>query len=384
MEKVLNDLSTLFDEAKNRSEFDFVLTLMNYRGMGTHKLTTNLYEWFEAIEFYKRLYANHTGKEKTRIAALLYSTFFENSDFYNIVGSLCSVKLGYKGSSYLFWKTRKYERLLGIGEKQEALFELLFDAGKQSIIDFFRQNQFKEIRNTFFHSAYALSDDEYILHDTEPIYIEGLGISSFNVNDFFYPKVDNVILFFDKFKQLYLDTFANYTEDKMVIGNFPNPCRITIIGAPDGLKGFKIKNAVQFYGEWHDSGIWYDPKWDMYAGHNITFNMPNVETIEIDDQLKRYENKDDIHQSDVEFHNLVEKVSDRKLPPEIARATNLLLKFGSLRQQKMDKEENLFKKRSYPKYILPFYNKAMEIGSQLFDTTPIKKAIVELEQQPKN
>lgn len=381
MEKELNDLNTLFDEAKNKSEFDFVLALMNYRGMGTHKLTTNLHEWFEAIEFYKQLYENHTGKEKTRIAALIYSTFFENSDFYNIVGSLCRIKLGYKSSSYLFWKTKKYERLLGIGEKQEALFELLFDAGKEGIIDFFKQNQFKEIRNTFFHSAYALSDDEYILHDTEPIYIEGLGISSFNVNDFFYPKVDNVIMFFDRFKQLYLDAFASYTEDKVVTGNFPNPCQITIMGAPDGLKGFKIKNAVQLFGDWHDSGIWYDERWDMYAGHNIRFNMPNVETIEIDDQLKRYENKDDIHQSDIEFHNLVEKVSDRKLPPEITRATNLLLKFGSLRQQKMDKEANDFKRRSFPKYILPFYKKAIEIGSHLFDTTPIKKAIEQLEKE---
>jgi len=43
MEETLKDLSTLFDEAKQKSEFDFVLTLINYRGMGTHKLTSNLY-----------------------------------------------------------------------------------------------------------------------------------------------------------------------------------------------------------------------------------------------------------------------------------------------------------------------------------------------------
>lgn len=384
MDKVKNDLKTLFDEAKQKSEFDFVLTLINYRGMGTHKLMTNLYEWFEAIEFYKKLYITLTGKEKTRIAALLYSTFFENSDFYNIIGSLCKIKTGYKGSSYLFWKTKKYERLLGIGEKQDILLELLHDAGKPDIIDFFKQNHFKEIRNTFFHSAYALSQDEYILHDTEPIYIEGLGQSSFNVNDFFYPKVDNVIIFFDTFKDLYLNSFASYMADKAVKGYFPNLCDITILGAADGLKGFKIKNAVQFYGQWHDSGIWYDVQYDMYAGHNITFNMPNVETIEIDDQLKRYENKDDIHQSDVEFHNLVEKVSDRRQPNEIARATNLLLKFGGLRHKKMEQEQNPFKKQSFPKFILPFYKKAVEIGSALFDTTPIKKAMEELENGQKN
>lgn len=380
MDNVTNDLKTLFDEAKQRSEFDFVLTLINYRGMGTHKLMTNLYEWFDAIEFYKNLYQGHTGKEKTRIAALLYSTFFENSDFYNIIGSLCKVKTGYKGSSYLFWKTKKYDRLLGIGEKQESILELLHDAGKPSIINFFKQNHFKEIRNTFFHSAYALSADEYILHDTEPIYIEGLGQSSFNVETFFYPKVENVIIFFNTFKDLYLSSFASYTADKVVKGYFPNLCDITILGAADGLKGFKIKNSVQFFGQWHDSGIWYDEQYDMYAGHNITFNMPRVETVEIDDQLKRYENKDDIHQSDVEFHNLMEKVSDRRQPNEIARATNLLLKFGGLRHKKMEQEQNPFKKRSFPKFILPFYKRAIEIGSPLFDTSEIKKVINELEK----
>lgn len=379
MKNVTSDLETLFDEAKQKSEFDFVLTLMNYRGMGTHKLITNLYEWFDAIEFYKKMYQGHASKEKTRIAALLYSTFFENSDFYNIIGSLCKVKTGYKGSSYLFWKTKKYERLLGIGEKQDSILELLHDAGKSKIVDFFIQNHFKEIRNTFFHSAYALSEDEYILHDTEPIYFEGLGQSSFNVNTFFYPKVDNVITFFDTFKNLYLNAFASYTADKVVKGYFPNLCDITIMGAADGLKGFKIKNSVQSYGQWHDSGIWYDEQSDIYAGHNITFNMPNVETIEIDDQLKRYENKDDIHQSDVEFHNLMEKISDRRQSSEIARATSLLLKFGGLRHKKMEQEENHFKKKSFPKFILPFYKRAIEIGSPLFDTTPIKKVIEELE-----
>ena len=48
----------------------------------------------------------------------------------------------------------------------------------------------------------------------------------------------------------------------------------------------------------------------------------------------------------------------------------------------MEEEQNPFKKRSFPKYILPFYKKAIEIGSSLFDTAPIKKVIDELEQQP--
>lgn len=301
--------------------------------------------------------------------------------FITFIGSLCKVKLGYKGSSYLFWKTKKHERLLGIGEKQEALLELLHDSDKQNIISFFNENHHKEIRNTFFHSAYALSDEEYIMHDSEPIFIERLGISSFNVTEFLYPKIENVISFFEAFRKLYLDSFASYKEDKEVIGNFPNPSKITIFGDDDGLKGFKIKNSVQFYGKWHDSGIWYNEAYDMYEGHNITFNMPNIETVEINEQLTRYEDKDDIHQSDVEFHNLVEKISDRKEGNEIARATNLLLNFGSLRQKKMDEEENIYKKRSYPRYIIPFYRKAIQIGTGLFDPKPIQDEIDKLIEQ---
>ena len=175
MQDTITDLTTLFEEAKQSREFEFVQTLINYKGMGAKELSTNLHEWFDAIEFYTGLYHSYSNKEKTRIGTLLYSTFFENSDFYNIIGSLCKIKLGYKGSSYLFWKTKKYERLLGIGVKQDFLLELLEDAGKQNIISFFIDNHFKEIRNSFFHSAYSLSDDQhYILHDSEPIWIGGI------------------------------------------------------------------------------------------------------------------------------------------------------------------------------------------------------------------
>jgi hypothetical protein len=374
------ELNQLFEEAKNANEFEFVLTLINYRGMGTKKLTTNLHEWFEAIEFYKELYNSNTGKKKTRIGTLIYSTFFENNDFYNIIGSLCRIKLGYKGSSYLFWKTRKYERLLGIGEKQDFLFELLNDVNKQTLISFFEENHFKEIRNTYFHSAYSLSEEEYILHDSDSIVINGVGLSSLNIEDFLYPKIENVIDFFDTFKELYLNSFDSYKEDKQVVGSFPNPVQPIILGSENGLQGFKIEKSVQFYGEWHDSGIWYREEYDMWAGQNINMYFENIETIEIKDQLTRYENKDDIKKSDTEFHNLVDKVKERNNPHEIIRAVNLLAKFGEVRDKKMQAEENEHKKNSFPKIILPYYEKAVELGNDLTDMKSLKDRIKELKK----
>lgn len=379
MNDTINDLTTLFDEARERAEFEFVQILINYRGVGTKELSTNLHEWFGAIEFYKRLYFQLTHKEKTRIGTLLYSTFFENSDFYNILGSLCKVKLGYKGSSYLFWKTKKYERLLGIGEKQDYLLELLDDAGKLNIISFFQDNHFKEIRNTFFHSAYSLSDEEYNLHDSEAIVIGGVGRYYFNVTEFLYPKIESVIIFFDAFKKLYLDSFASYQADKEVDALFPNLCKATILGSKDGLKGFRIKNSVQFYGKWHDSGVWYDEQYDMWAGHNIRFDSASVETIEIQESLTRYENKEDINRSDREFENLVDKILERQDANEIYRATHLLVKFGDIRLKKMLAETNGYKQRSFPKIILPLYRQAVEVGSKIMDMTQVKKNIETLE-----
>lgn len=380
MKDTIKEIFSLFEEAKQSREFDFILTLINYKGIGAKELLTNLHEWFDSIEFYKELYYSYSGKKKTRIGLLLYSIFFENSDFYNILGSLCKIKLGYKGSSYLFWKTKKYERLLGVGEKKDFLLELLEDANKQRIISFFIENHYKEIRNTFFHSAYSLSDEEYILHDSEPIFINGIGNYSFKVKEFLYPKIDNVIQFFDAFKKAYMDSFASYQTDKEVDALFPGPCKATILGSKEGLKGFKIKNSVQFYGKFHDSGIWYDEKYKMWVGHNIRFDLPNIETIEIRESLTRYEKKNDIKRSDLEFQNLIDKIIERNIPEEIFRATHLLVKFGDVRFKKMLAEKNSFKQRSYPKIILPFYKQAVEIGSQIMDMTPVKKNIKTLEE----
>lgn len=377
MEKTNKELKYLFEQSRNHNEFDFIQTLINYRGLGTHKLITNLYEWFDAMENYIEMYHTQTTlKNKVRIGLLSYSTFQENSDFYNIIGSLCNINLGLKPSSYLYWKTKKYERLLGVSEKKGFLLEKLYDCNCSSIIEFFNNNVHTSIRNNFFHSTYCLSQEEFILHETEPVILEGISHYSLNIVDQLIPLVDNVIEFFKTFKNEFFKHFESYKVEKDVIGYFPNKCVVTIIGSEDGLQGFKIKNSVQFYGKFHDSGIWYNPESDMFEGHNIRFNSPSLEQIEIHEQLNRYSGKDDIHQNDSEFHNVIERVLERKIPNELGFASHLLLKFGDLRFQKMESEENPFKKRSFSKFILPFYEKALLIDKGKSDTSELEKKIV--------
>lgn len=378
MEKVNEDIAKLFEEAKQKSEFDFVLTLINYRGMGSRRTVTNLYEWFDAISFYKVLFQSSKGKEKTRIGTHLYSTFFENSDFYNVIGSLCRIKLGHKGSSYLFWKTRKNERYLGVGEKQSFLIELLGDAVKPSIISFLSDNYVPEIRNSFCHSDYALTESIYTIQHSDPI--QDLGYS-FDVESYLFPKINNILAFFENFRRLYLEAFASYTEDKEIMGLFPNPVKINVLGSKDGLKGFRIKNSVQFFGKMHDSGIMYDEKYDMWTGLNIRFDSKNPETIEISDSLSRYEAKEEITRNDAEFMNLVDKVAERGRPDELGRAISLLVKFADKRFEKMKQEKNQFKKKNLPKSIMPYYRRAIEVGTGIFDLSPIDARIKALDEE---
>lgn len=118
----------------------------------------------------------------------------------------------------------------------------------------------------------------------------------------------------------------------------------------------------------------------MWSGHNINMYFDNIETTEIREQLTRYENKSDINKNNAEFNNLVDKVKERNNPNELIRVVNLLAKFGHAREKKMEKEQNPHKKNSYPKVILPYYKKAVELGDNVADLTTLKERIKELEK----
>lgn len=373
MTETLEEVEQIFSNAKTNNEFQFLLTVLNYKHIASSEESSNLYEWFDALEFYKELYSKHSDKEKIRIGLLLYSTFFENSDFYNILGSLCRNALGYSGSSYLFWKTKKQDRLLGTGEKIRMITEILSDCNYLKIIDFFTNIHFEQIRNTFFHSAYSFADGDYLLFDSDPLVIEGRTISRVSTQDFIIPLIDTVILFFEKFKQMYLGSITQYKTEKNIKGYFPDLKDVIIHGTENGLKGITIVKTAQFFGEWTDSGIYYDEQFKFWFAKNIQISSPQIEKIEIDESLIRYESKKDIKSSNNEFFNLVDKISDRGHTDEMIRVIELLIKFGDLKFQLYEAETNEFKKKSLKKLPLPFYQKVIQLNRHLDIRTIIKK-----------
>ena len=64
MEETITELKNLFLDAKAKNKFEFIQTLINFKGMEAKYDT--LYEWFDAIEMYKELYQQFDGNKKTR------------------------------------------------------------------------------------------------------------------------------------------------------------------------------------------------------------------------------------------------------------------------------------------------------------------------------
>lgn len=122
----------------------------------------------------------------------------------------------------------------------------------------------------------------------------------------------------------------------------------------------------------------YDEKYDMWTGFNIQMPMANVDTIEIFDSLARYEAKSDIVRSDSEFTNLLDKVLERRRDDEMARATDLLVKFADVRYNKIEPEKNPHKRNGMRKQAIQYYEKAIDFGKKLFDMAEIEDVIAHL------
>jgi hypothetical protein len=126
-----------------------------------------------------------------------------------------------------------------------------------------------------------------------------------------------------------------------------------------------------------NSGIYYDDKWGMWFGKNIRITPADKETIDIDDQLKRYEGKGDI-KNDSEVYQLVDTIVDRNRPREVNRAILLLVKFGRAKYDFMQAQENPHFKKALAKKIIPYYQRAVDIADRNYDMNKVIERIKEL------
>lgn len=348
MQKEIKDL---FDKARAKDEFEFVMTLINYRGMGHERGTSNLREWFDALEQYIILYKNENNIEKkARLGLITYSAFLESSDLYNILGSLARIQLGFRASSFLFFKHERTDRWLGIGEKYSMVQELLLDTNNNVIYDFFENNFVAEVRNSFIHSNYAINEGQYLVVDGDPIRVNGVGQYYVDIKEFVIPKIDAVIDFFEAFKNEYVLNYESYKQNKQIKGRFPELQDIIILGSPEGIIGINaggsqiIKDKI---------GFW--------SAMNIRFNHQTAEDLIIKDELKYFSNKDTIKTNDGRLQRVYELIVSRNKPGEIENLSIIYEKFA-IKLSDLAREQNHFKKISLYEYSLTFFQKSIQLS----------------------
>ncbi len=343
-------IERLFSESKHTDEFEFICTLINYKGLGTRLNTSNLLEWFSAIEFYKQQFNDEQdNNKKVRIGLLLYSTFFESSDLYNILGSLSRVVLGFRSAPYLYFKHPKADRWYSTSEKISRVNGILIDSGFSELEQFFTSIHHKQIRNTFFHSAYSLEEDEYHLHDSDPVIIDGVGHPMVSISTFLLPNINKVIEFFDAFKAKFFNHYQSYKTNKSVKGRFPEPTDITILGSENGLIGFEAgASSIRLEN-------------DFWTGMNIRFDSPTEVDRYIGEELTRQIKKDTVRSNDGSLQQLYEVIKERNNQAEKEDLSRVYDRFAVMFRNKANEEENSFKKTSLYQHALTYFEKMYEL-----------------------
>lgn len=353
MELLKQEITRLFENAKDKNEFEFVQVLMKYSGPNNFKSGSKLQEWFHAVDFYKTLYLTHNKEEKYRAACLLYYFFFENTELYILLGNLCRINLGYNARKKLFFTTDKKEPVQ-TQDKIDMIAELLKDTGSSSILKFFSNNFNQILKKSFAKSAYSIKNDKFFLLNSEHIFINGVGEKNFKIKEYLLPKIAEIIIFFNHIRDCFIHHFYWYRGNKIISIFEDEPLSVKIIGSSEGLKGIKLKkNALssEFKNDKENENSWY-----CYEPID-----KDRQAKEIEDSLSRYEYKDDI-ENPYEIWNLTSKIIKRNKFNELFRVMNILVKFGNILYTEWENQNDIKRKYELKEQINQFYKKAMTIN----------------------
>ncbi|MEJ0055737.1 MAG: hypothetical protein WDN75_08855 [Bacteroidota bacterium] len=344
----MKELDRLFADAKAKNELEFVRALINYRGPSSRFLGSNLFEWFEAIENYERWYRreNYSLHEKGRFALLLYSTFFEATDLYLILGNLSRVATGHRVIPHGYWKHEKQNHWLGVNEKISLIEELLIDAGFETVQRFFRDNHFEQIRNAFFHSTYAFDNDDYILNDVETLYIDYLGHHTLSLTEFLFPKVEIILEFFHRFKDLLIGNMKAYSK-----GTQGTEDGGEIFGSESGIVGYKDNegNTLSL-----SNDCWMDA-----TGH---LQLRALVDRHVMDELDRLEKKAKLTTDDGCVHHLYDALVQRKNQTERQRLGGIYARLGDMLLSMSSSEPNHFRMFKLRDLTRKYYERMSELS----------------------
>lgn len=243
--KHLNNLDPLFIKAKEKCEFEFILTLFRTRGVEDPGWDSyeNTREVFRCISKLKNKVSDF---DRIRhIYLWLYGHIIEASEPYEILANLINVISARRYSIENFPDNvrGKYKYPQSPLQKIDRLITMATPVNVSQFVIPLRDLIDRELRNAIFHSDYALYEGEVRIKKPIKSY------SSIEINAI----INKALAYHEAFEFIYLTHLNSYQEPKIIpvhpeFSRDPNEKAITIIRNGYGLVGLKdnwTKNEIQ-------------------------------------------------------------------------------------------------------------------------------------------
>lgn len=197
--KYLNCLEPLFDKAQEKSDFQFILTLLRFRGIqgpGQDPYENSI----ETIDALMDIEKKIKGRAKLNIFLWLYGHIVESSEPYEIIANLLHICAGetYRTFNYPYQKIRSGYRPQSPTEKINYLEKLSNEVKMPFVIEPIKEILDKDLRNAVFHSDYSAYDGEVFINKPQRIYSKDEILTLINKTLAYHEAMKNLIKLYTK------------------------------------------------------------------------------------------------------------------------------------------------------------------------------------------
>lgn len=297
----LNCLSPIFDKAKQQSEFEFIFTLLRFRGISEpgnvpFDNTIDIYE--EVFSIQEKI---KDSDKRLNLAFWAYAHWIEASEPYETIGNLLNIINGgrYHRTQFPKKKSGKYFREQYPHEKITTLETLANEVGHIDCLKPIKDIYDRELRNSIFHSDYNIYNQEMRSY------------KNFS-DDETYSIINKTIAYFKVYKFLYETAIQEYEIPKLIaVPSYfnDNEFATTISRKGYGLVGIKDNYSKEDYENrvmpWHivslhgyelrmlkdDRTINQFPKDKVKAYNRIAKRTPRFIRKIFRKQIKKYQKK---------------------------------------------------------------------------------------------
>lgn len=233
-------LSSLFQSAKEKDEFEFVCTLLRVRGMESVGWDTLEESRILIMQLLSIIEAPIENTFRKRMLLLLYCHILEMNDLYNIIANLLRIAAGERYSMTPFYHKlyKDNEPCKNLEDKIKRIIEICKTTGNTYIGDLFSFILCKQVRNAFFHSDYTIYENEFRIINGPGICINGKTTSMISFENWLIPKIEVTINFVLQLLNLLGKYRMSYKEEKIIESRMGGAKEVTIEVGEHGLMGF--------------------------------------------------------------------------------------------------------------------------------------------------